>query len=102
MAVFSGLMASWLSTQTAEINIQEENGSFTATVGNFGQITSKALQDEAGRPVTMQNTGFAHGLQLENLTAQLAPSRSQWQDPDMPRSFETRSGARAVCVWSAN
>jgi hypothetical protein len=102
MEIFAGLIAKWLPTQSEKIDIQEEGDSLTATVGTVGQAQSRTLKDEAGRAMTMQNVGFASVLQFENLTAQLAPSNSQWRDPDLPRPFETKSGARGLCVWHVN
>jgi hypothetical protein len=51
----------------------------------------------------MQNTGFTSALQFDNQAAQLAPSGgTQWADPDMPRQFETKSGAVATFTWSVS
>jgi hypothetical protein len=51
----------------------------------------------------MQNTGFTTALQFDNRAAQLAPSAgTQWSDPDMPRHFETKSGAVATFTWSVS
>jgi hypothetical protein len=102
MEILAALMTKWLPTATSKIDIQEEGDTLTAIVGNFGQAQSRTLKDEAGRSMSMQNVGFASALQFENLTAQLAPSSSQWRDPDLPRPFETKSGARALCVWNIN
>jgi hypothetical protein len=56
--------------------------------------------NEAGQPTTMQNTGFTTTLQFDNQAAQLAPSSgTHWSDPDMPRQFETKSGAVAKFTW---
>lgn len=96
----TSLITRWLSTQTANINIQEEGDTVTATVGGFGQYKSQRLKNEAGQPMTMQNVGFTTALQFDNQTAHLAPSGSQWSDPDMPRQFETKSGAVATFTWS--
>ena len=101
MEVIASLVTRWLSTQTAKINIQEEGDTFTATVGDFGQYKSQRLRDEAGRAMTIQNVGFASLLQFENRTVQLAPSSSQWSDPDLPRRFETKSGGIGTFTWSA-
>jgi len=77
------------------------SGTLTATVAGFGQVQSQRLTNEAGQPTTMQNTGFTSALQFDNQTAQLAPSGgTQWSDPDMPRQFETKSGAVATFTWS--
>ena len=100
MEIIGGLVTNWLPTQVSTIDIQEKDGALTANVGRFGQVTSSRLKNEAGQPTTMQNTGFTTALQFDNQTAQLAPSGSHWSDPDMPRSFETKSGAVATLTWS--
>jgi hypothetical protein len=101
MAILGGLVSKWLPTQAAKIDIQEQDGTLTAAVAGFGQVKSQRLTNEAGQPTTMQNTGFTSALQFDNQTAQLAPSGgTQWSDPDMPRQFETKSGAVATFTWS--
>jgi hypothetical protein len=51
----------------------------------------------------MQNTGFAPALRFDSQAAQLAPSSgTRWSDPDMPRRFETKSGAVAKFTWRVN
>lgn len=100
--VLAGLSSTWLSTQVTKIDVQEQGDTLTATVGNFGRVESQLLKNDAGRQMTMQNLGLTTGLQFEQETAQLAPSSSRWYDPDMPRSFETKSGVRGVCQWSVN
>ncbi|MDA2928180.1 DUF1326 domain-containing protein, partial [Acidobacteria bacterium AH-259-G07] len=76
--IVGGLVTKWLPTQTTKIEIREDGDSLTATVGSFGQVKSQRLKDEAGRPMTLKNAGFASALQFENLTMELAPSGSQW------------------------
>ena len=75
----------------------------SATVTGFGQVQSQRLTNEAGQPTLMQNTGFTTALQFDNQAAQLAPSGgTRWADPDMPRPFETKSGAVATFTWSVS
>jgi hypothetical protein len=100
IAVIASLMSRWLPTQVVDIRLQEEGDTITATVGQFGQYKAQRLRSEAGRPMIMQNVGFASVLRFENETADLAPSSSQWSDPEMPRRFETKSGAVARFTWS--
>ena len=99
MTVLGGLVAQWLPTQTTPIALHEEGDTLTATVGSVGQVTSKRLKNEAGQAMTMQHAGFCSALQFDNEIAQLAPSGSQWTDPDMPRHFETKSGAVGTFTW---
>jgi hypothetical protein len=100
MALLAPLVTKWLPTQGAKIDVQEQGGTLTATIGGFGQIKSQRLTDDAGRPTTMQNAKFTTGLQFDNQAAQLAPSAgTRWSDPDMPRQFETKSGVVASLTW---
>jgi len=100
MEILAGLVTKWLPTQVAKIDFQEKGGTLTATVDGFGQMKSQRLTNEAGQPTTMQNTGFTTALQFENRAAQLAPSSgTHWSDPDMPRQFETKSGAVTKFTW---
>lgn len=103
MEIVAGLVTTWLPTLSAQIDIQEQQGTVTATIGGFGHIRSQRLTNEAGQPTIMQNTGFTTALQFDNQTAQLAPSSgTRWSDPDMPRPFESKSGAVATLRWSGN
>jgi hypothetical protein len=102
MEVLASMVSRWLPTQVVDIRLQEEGDAITATVGPFGQYKAQRLRSEAGRPMMMQNVGFASVLRFENETADLAPSSSQWSDPEMPRRFETKSGAVASFTWSGS
>jgi hypothetical protein len=103
MAIVGGLITRWLPTQTAQIDIQQQDGTVTATIAGFGQVKSQRLMNDAGQPTTMQNTGFTTALQFDNQAAQLAPSAgTHWSDPDMPRYFETKSGAVATFTWAVS
>jgi hypothetical protein len=99
MEILGALVSTWLPTQSAKIDVQEQDGRLTATVAGAGEISAQRLTNDAGQPTTMQNTGFTTALQFDNQTAQLAPSASRWSDQDMPRSFETKSGAMARFTW---
>ena len=100
MEILGGLVTKWRPTQAAKIDSQEQGGTLTATVAGFGQMKSQRLTNQAGRPTTMQNTGFTTALQFDNQAAQLAPSGgTRWSDPDMPRQFETKSGAVSRFTW---
>jgi hypothetical protein len=56
------------------------------------------LRDPEGNGFTLQGGGFVGGFGLE--VAELAPSASMWSDAEMPRQFETKSGARGDFAWS--
>jgi hypothetical protein len=103
MEVLASLISQWLPTESTRIDVHEQNGAVTANIGNIGQIRSERLKNEAGQQVTMQNAGIAMLFQLENNTAELAPSEgSRWSDPDMPQQWESRSGAVGRFTWSVN
>ena len=100
MEILGGLVSKWLPTVATRIDFQQQNDILTASVGGFGQIKSQRLTNEAGQPTTMQNTGFTTALQFDERAAQLAPSAgTRWSDPEMPRQFETKSGAMARFTW---
>ena len=98
--IIGGLIATWLPTQTAKIEVREENGTLTATVGSFGQVKSQRLTNQAGQPMMMQNAGLTTALQFDNQAAQLAPGTgTRWSDPNLPHHFELKSGAVATFTW---
>lgn len=103
MAVFAPLYKKWLPTEAAKIDVQEQGGKLSATVGRFGQIKSRRLTNAAGQPTTTQNSAEALVMKFDNQTEYLAPSTgSRWSDPDLPRQFETRSGYVARLTWSVS
>jgi len=99
MAVLGGLMSKWLPTTFCAIDIEDNGDDLTAKVGDIGEIKSGVLKNEAGNAMTMQNAGFASVFQFPDEKFRVAPSGSRWADPDFPREFETRSGARANWTW---
>lgn len=102
MVVLAGLISEWLPSKRAKIELSEADGVLTAVVGEFGRIKSGRMNNEAGQPVVLQNAGFAAALDFDDHTAQMAPSDSHWSDPEMPRTFDTKSGAAATINWSVN
>jgi hypothetical protein len=103
MQILAGLITTWLPTQTTSITVQEANGTIQATVGSVGQIHSQRLKNEAGQLMTMQNVGFAVALQFDQQRAELAPSAgTRWADPDLPRQWESKSGAVGTFTWSGS
>lgn len=102
MEIVGGLVSTYLPTQMTKIDVQEQNGTISATIGNVGQIRSERLKNEAGQQMTMQNVGFAMMFQFDNQTAELAPSAgTRWSDPDLPEQWESKSGAVGRFSWSA-
>ena len=99
MEVITKFVPNWLPTENTKIDIKDDGRNLTATVGSFGQIKSEQLKNESGQPMTLQGSGFASVFQMENETFTLAPSATQWSDPDMTRQFSTKSGAVAKFSW---
>ena len=105
MQTLSPLIAKWLPTMTTRIDIKEDNGSHNiiARAGNFGEIRSQQLRNEAGHAMTVQGAGIASMFQFENDVLTLAPSGTQWSDSDMPHTeITTRSGAVGKFSWRGN
>jgi len=102
MAVLGGLMSKWLPTRYCSIEIEDDGDELTAKVGDVGEIKSSVLKNEAGNAMTMQHSGFAGVFQFLDEKFRIAPSGSRWADPDLPREFETRSGARGSWNWSVD
>ena len=103
LEVLTGLVSTWLSTQTTKIDVQEKDGVLSATVGDYGQIKSQRLKNEAGQTMTTSNVGFAMAFQFEDATGELAPSEgTRWSDPDMPMPWESKSGVVGRFSWSAD
>lgn len=98
MSAVGGLVSTWLPTRTAAIDVRDEGDTITVRVGDVGQVKSQRLRDPGGQGFTLRGGGFVAGLGLEE--ADLAPSGSRWSDPEMPRQFETKSGARGAMTWS--
>lgn len=94
---FDALVTNRLPAQRTSIQVQENGESITVKVGDFGQIKSQPMENEAGKPVMLEN---AVPLRIEKV--QIAPSATQWSDPAMPRSFQTKSGGVGDFVWSGN
>jgi hypothetical protein len=99
MEILAGLISEWLSVEKTSIRASRDGDVVTATIGSVGHVSSKALRDEAGHGFTMSGGGFVGAFGMEE--AELAPSAgTRWSDPDMPRVFETKSGARGMVSMS--
>lgn len=94
MQGLGSLVEKWLPTQTSTISVQEKDGQLTATIGTFGQIRSKRLKNKFGRIVRLHNVTLLGASPID-----LAPSNSEWRDPDMPRAFRTESGGVGKISW---
>ncbi len=101
LAVPASLTSTWLPTQCVPIEVTESDGEVKATIGDVGKIVSKRLVNEEGNVMTMQNAGFIVALQFNDMTVELAPSDGTfWRDPDLPESWEGKSGAVGRIAWN--
>jgi hypothetical protein len=99
MEVLGGLISTWLPVETTSITTSRDGDLITATIGAVGEVRSRAIRDAEGHGFTLRGGGFVAGLGMEE--AELAPSvGTRWSDADMPREFETKSGARGMVAWS--
>jgi hypothetical protein len=99
MEMISSLASKWLPTQRTKIDINDDGTNLTATVGDFGTIKSGELKNESGRTMTLQGARFAAYFGMDDETFTMAPSASQWSDPDLPHQFTTKSGVMAKFSW---
>jgi uncharacterized protein DUF1326 len=99
MEMISSLTSKWLPTQSTKININEDGNNLTVTVGSFGKMKYRELKNESGRTMTLQGAGFASAFGMDDETFALAPSASQWSDPDLLHQFSTKSGVMAKFSW---
>lgn len=99
MEMISSLSTKWLPTQSAKIEVNDDGNNMTVTVGNFGKMKYGELKNESGRTMTLQGAGFASAFGMDGETFALAPSASQWSDPDLPHQFSTKSGVMANFSW---
>lgn len=97
MANLAALVATRLPTTPARIDVREDGDSVTVAVEGVGEVRSQRLRDGEGNTFTLHGGGFVAGLGLD--AAELAPSATEWVDPDMPRQFQTKSGARGNFTW---
>ena len=98
MGAVSGVISTWLPAQTAPITV-DWGDTTTASVGDFGRLTSNLLKNEAGQVATIIGAAATGALQLERLDP-APPAESSWADPEM-RRWEGGSAFRAPFNWSA-
>jgi hypothetical protein len=97
--LIGGLVSTWLPAERAPIRVSRDGDTVTASVGSVGQISSKAIRDDQGHGFVLRGGGFVAGFGMEE--AELAPSNgTRWSDPDLPREFEAKSGARGAVTMS--
>jgi hypothetical protein len=98
MELLAPLVATWLPTMTARIEIDEQGESIVVGVEGFGTLHSQGLRDDNGQSFSLRGGGLVCGLGIDEL--EVAPGTSEWADPDMPRRLEAKSGARGNFSWS--
>jgi hypothetical protein len=99
MGMLGSLVSSWLPVEKTSIRVSRDGDVIRTHVGSVGQVSSRALRDDQGSGFTMRGGGFVGAFGMEE--AELAPSvGTTWSDPDMPRVFETKSGARGMVNMS--
>lgn len=93
--MLASLVSNWLPAEKTSIRISSDGDVTSVNVGSVGEVSSKALRDDQGNGFSLRGGGFVGAFGLEE--AELAPSTgTRWSDPDMPRQFETTSGARGA------
>lgn len=98
MGALAPLISTWLPTQAAGMEFKEDGDAVSLSVKGTGEISNKLVRDQGGAGFEMRGGGFVAAFGLE--AAQLAASSSRWSDSDLPRQFETKSGARGDFRWS--
>ncbi len=94
MKGLASLVARWLPTEFPRISVADAKGDIVATVGSFGTVRSTRLKNAAGRAVRLHNVTLLGATPID-----IAPSGSEWHDPEMPRSFRTESGGAGKISW---
>jgi hypothetical protein len=101
MEVPASLVSSWLPTRRTPIAVTESDGKVTASLPGLGELVSQRLVNDLGNKMTMQNAAFSVAFKFEGHTGDLAPSGgTAWQDPDMPVTWQGRSGVVGQIAWS--
>jgi hypothetical protein len=98
MGMVASLVSTWLPSKAAGIQVKDEGDVITLTVGENGRIESKLVRDPEGKSFEMRGGGFISGFGMESV--EMAKSASRWSDAELPRSFETKSGARGNFAWN--
>ena len=84
----------WLPTKSVPISVRQGDDELVATIGPFGEVRSKVLRNKLAKIVRLHNVTLLGVTPID-----LAPSASEWRDPEMPRFFRTESGGRGKFAW---
>ena len=97
----ASLLSKWLPTQRVSITVTEDDGTVTASLPGIGDMSSRRLVNDLGNKMTMHNSAFSMVFGHEGHVGDLAPSDgTAWGDPDMPESWQGRSGVVGQVAWS--
>ena len=99
MGVVGGLVSTWLPPVKTSIRVTRNGDLVSATIGSVGKVSSRLVRDDHNNSFAMIGGGFIAAFGMEK--AELAPSAgTRWSDAEMPRTFETKSGARGAVSMS--
>lgn len=101
MEVPASLVSTWLPTSRATIVASESDGNIMASVAGVGELRSRRLVNQLGDRMKLQNAAFSLAFGHRGSEGDLAPSDgTEWNDPDMPKSWSGRSGVVGQIAWS--
>lgn len=101
MEVPASLVSKWLPTESASISVSESDGKVNASISGIGQLASSPLVNDLGNNMTMHNSAFSVAFKFDDHVGNLAPSAgTTWNDPDMPTTWDGRSGVSGQITWS--
>lgn len=101
MEIPASLLSGWLPTRRTPITVTESDGRVTASLPGIGELASRRLVNDLGNKMTLQNAAFSLAFKFEGHVGELAPSDgTDWKDPDMPVTWQGRSGVVGQIAWS--
>lgn len=98
-AVLSSIVAKWLPTQTATINISD-GGSPVVSVGAIGQIKLQPTKDQAGRATTVMNAASYSMMEISQVDLARSDG-SRFVDPEMRAWDAGGHGGVSSFSWKA-
>ena len=101
MEVPASLLSTWLPSVRTSITVSEDDGKVTASLPGIGDLSSRRLVNDLGKKMTMHNSAFSMVFGMDDHIGDLAPSDgTAWGDPDMPETWQGRSGVAGQISWS--
>ena len=98
-AILSGLVAQWLPTRPAAINISD-GGRPVVSIEGIGQITLQPIKDQTGRTTTIINAASHRSMEISQV--ELAKSDgSRFFDPEMRAWDAGGHGGVSSFSWKA-